>query len=129
MTAQARLALLYVDDDADIRHIVKLAISLDRGMDMRTAASPEEVLTLLDADDWRPDVILLDVMMPKMSGPELMRIMQVSYGLEDKPFIFITAMGREKDLANYRDLGAADVIIKPFNPITLAQRIRMVVKS
>ncbi|MCW2339143.1 CheY-like chemotaxis protein [Sphingobium sp. B2D3A] len=127
MSGQAPLALLYVDDDADIRHIVKLAVSLDRAMDLRAAGSAAEALALLDASDWRPDVIMLDVMMPKMSGPELMGTLRHDYGLHGKPFIFITAMGREMDLASYRKLGVADIILKPFNPITLAQHIRKVV--
>lgn len=127
MSESHKFALLYVDDDADIRRIVQLAISLDQDMDLRVAAGGEEAIALLDGESWRPDVVLLDMMMPKMSGTAVMQALRTKYGLDEAPFIFITAMGRQTDVANYREQGVAGVIVKPFDPITLAQRVREIV--
>ena len=128
MNDQGPLSILYVDDDKDIRHIVKIALSLDPQLDLRLAGSGDEALALLADGTWRPDVVLLDVMMPGMNGPAVMRTMSEDHGLRDAPFIFITAMGRENDVASYRQLGAG-IILKPFDPINLAQRIRAIVAS
>lgn len=128
MSDQGALSILYVDDDKDIRHIVKIALSLDPQLDLRLAGSGDEALALLSEGKWRPDVVLLDVMMPGMNGPAVMRTMREDHGLRDAPFIFITAMGRENDVASYRELGAG-IILKPFDPINLAQRIRAIVAS
>lgn len=121
------LAVLYVDDDKDIRRIVGLAMSLDRRIDLRMAESGAEALALLADGAWRPDVVLLDVMMPGMNGPALMQAMREEHGMDATPFIFITAMGRESQVQSYRDLGAAGIILKPFDPITLAARVRALV--
>lgn len=121
------LAVLYVDDDKDIRRIVGLAMSLDRRIDLRMAESGAEALALLAGGAWRPDVVLLDVMMPGMNGPAVMQAMRQEHGMDGTPFIFITAMGRESQVQSYRDLGAAGIILKPFDPITLAARVRALV--
>lgn len=123
MTAEP-LTMLYVDDDKDIRRIVSLAVSLDSDMSLRTAASGAEALQLLEGGDWRPDVVMLDVMMPGMSGPATMAAMRSDQAYADTPFIFITAMGRAADVDSYRALGVAGTIVKPFDPISLPQRIR-----
>lgn len=127
MTGAQSLSVLYVDDDRDIRRIVSLAMSLDAQIDLRAAESGAEALALLQQDAWRPDVVLLDVMMPGLNGPTTMRRMREEHGLQGTPFIFITAMGREAEVTGYRELGATGVVLKPFDPITLASRIRAMI--
>ena len=123
MTAAPRLSVLYVDDDADIRHIVALSLRLDGAIDARFAASAEEALAAL-ADAPLPDVALIDVMMPGMDGLALAAAMRAEAGTRDVPVVFVTARGREADIDAYRARGAAGVIVKPFDPLTLGAQIR-----
>jgi two-component system, OmpR family, response regulator len=118
------LNLLYVDDDDDIRTIVEMALGLDPQMTVRTAASGADALALMNAPDWRPDVMVLDVMMPGMNGIETLRALREVPGLATVPALFMTAKGREADIATYRAEGAAGVILKPFDPLQLATEIR-----
>jgi len=119
------MAVLYVDDDKDIRHIVNLSLSLAPGVTCRVAASGEEALKMLD--DWTPDVAVLDVMMPVMDGPTLLGHIRARPQTARLPVLFLTARGRPADIAGYYELGAAGVISKPFDPISLADEIRSAV--
>jgi two-component system, OmpR family, response regulator len=118
------LHLLYVDDDHDIRTIVEMALGLDPLMTVRTASSGAEALTLVGRGDWRPDVIVLDVMMPGMDGIETLQALRRLPGLATTPALFMTAKGREADIDRYRAEGAVGVILKPFDPLQLATEIR-----
>lgn len=117
------LRLLYVDDDADIRHIVALSLRLDGAIDARFAGSGEEALELLRAEP-QFDAALVDVMMAGMGGMALAEEMRERGETRDVPVIFVTARGREADLDAYRARGAAGVIVKPFDPLTLPAEIR-----
>lgn len=118
------LPILYADDDKDIRHIVRLALSRDPRVDLRLASGGREALALVADGAWRPALVLLDVMMPDLSGPEVMTVMRHTHGLGEVPFIFVTAMGRQAQIADYQTLGAAAVIVKPFDPLTLRDAIK-----
>lgn len=124
MSEADRLRVLYVDDDRDIRHIVKLSLALDPGIELRLCADAAQALAEAATDDWRPHVVMLDVMMPKMDGPALMIALRAHTGFETTPFIFVTARAREADVQGYHAAGAAGVILKPFNPLTLAANLR-----
>ena len=117
------LAVLYVDDDKDIRHIVNLSLSFDPHMKCRVAGSAAEALEMLDSG-WTPDVAVLDVMMPMMDGPTLLQHIRARPRTADLPILFLTARGRPADIAGYYALGATGVIIKPFDPVRLASDIR-----
>jgi two-component system, OmpR family, response regulator len=119
------LRLLFVDDDPDIRAIATLSLGLDPGFDVRSAGSGEEALAVLDkAGAWRPDGVLLDVMMPGMAGTELAKAIRARPGLESVTLVFMTASAREAEVERYLSLGAACVIAKPFDPLTLASEVR-----
>ena len=125
----ARMRILCVDDDPDIRTIAVMALGLDPAMEVRSASSGVEAMALLDAGDWRPDVVLLDVMMPGMDGPTVLAtIRSRGYG-NALPVIFMTARARKADVDAYRDLGAIGVIVKPFDPLALAGEVRALVGS
>lgn len=128
MTTNDRLAVFYVDDDDDIRHIVTLALSLDPSVELRAFASGEEALSAAGHGDWRPDIVMLDVMMPGMNGPALMKSLQDLPHFAAAPFVFLTARARLADIEDYKAAGAADVILKPFDPINLAQRLREIAR-
>lgn len=128
MTMGERINILYVDDDVDIRTVAEMALGLDDGLTVTTASSAEEALAMLDAREMRPDVALLDVMMPGMDGPALAGELRRRAGLADLPVIFMTARARSADIADYHALGQTGVILKPFDPISLAQQIRARIK-
>lgn len=121
------LALLYVDDDADIRMIVEMALGLDPAISVRMARSGAEALRLAAASDWRPDVLALDILMPGMDGVETLRALRALPGLETVPALFMTAKGRDADVARYLAEGAIGVILKPFDPLSLAADIRALI--
>jgi two-component system OmpR family response regulator len=113
--------ILYVEDDADIRKIVSL--SLESIGDYTVAACGSCADALQVVDDFDPDLLLLDVMMPDVDGPETLRELRKSDSATDAPAVFITAKVQAGDLVNYRRLGVVDVIVKPFDPMVLSDRI------
>lgn len=115
--------LLFVDDDSDIRMVVKLALALDPELSVRLADSGRMALEMLD-DGWVPTGILLDAMMPHMDGPALLGHIRTRPALQATPIIFMTAKARGRDLMDYREMGAVGVIQKPFGPIELASQVR-----
>lgn len=121
-----RLAVLYVDDDKDIREIVALSLGLDPDIDLRAFSSGYDALARLEWDAWTPHVMLLDVMMPGIDGRKLVEELRRLPSLTDVPVVFITARARELDISDYKERGAADVIVKPFDPLELAARLRNV---
>jgi CheY-like chemotaxis protein len=125
--SDSSLAILYVDDDADIRTIVDMSLRLDPQIDLRMAASGEEALALAEDVAWHPDVILLDVMMPGMTGPETLVELRRRQHLAAVPAVFMTARGRPMEVSEYAELGAAGTILKPFDPLHLATQIRTLV--
>jgi two-component system OmpR family response regulator len=121
------LHILCVDDDPDIRTIAVMALGLDPSMDVRSASSGTEALALLDDAGWRPDVVLLDVMMPGMDGPAVLATIRGRSDTAALPVIFMTARARKADVDAYRDIGAIGVIVKPFDPLALAGEVRALI--
>jgi len=119
-----RLSILYVDDEPDIREVAVLALELDGSIDVMSAGSGREALILLDEMGRPPDAILLDVMMPEMDGPAVLA--EVRARGFTMPVIFITARAQSYELARFQAAGAAGVITKPFDPMTLALELRAV---
>ena len=117
------LKILCIDDDPDIRTIAVMALGLDAAMTIRAAASGAEAVALLRSDAWRPDGILLDVMMPGMDGPATLAAIRALGGYADVSVIFMTARARQSDLDGYTALGANGVIVKPFDPMHLAEEV------
>jgi two-component system OmpR family response regulator len=119
------LSILYVDDDEDIRTIVQMSLTLDPAISLELASSGEAALVLVDdRPTWRPDALILDVMMPGLSGLETLAEMRRRDRLLTVPAIFMTARGRAMEQSQYLTLGAAGTILKPFDPVNLAMQIR-----
>ena len=110
--------ILYVDDDDDIREIALMALELASEFEVRACASGQEALR--EAAAWRPDLILLDVMMPEMDGPETLRRLAASQETAAIPVVFITARTQTHEVQRYLEIGAVGIIAKPFDPMALA---------
>lgn len=114
-----RRRILLIDDERDIRMIVRMALA--GSFDVLAAGSGLEGLRI--AADERPDGILLDVMMPGMDGMQTMQALGANPETADIPVIFLTARLAGPDRDRYRDLGAAGVIEKPFDPMALPDTV------
>lgn len=112
--------ILCVDDEEDIQEVVKLCLEMDGGFAIDTCAGGAEALAFLAHT--KPDLILLDVMMPGMDGPATFAAMK-ERGVH-VPVIFMTARVRGAEVSQYLEMGAAGVVPKPFDPVTLAGEVR-----
>lgn len=117
------LSILYVDDEPDIRLIVEMALTMRPGLSVRTAESGEEALAILIDQGWRPDLAMVDVMMPGLTGPDVLAALRADPATESLPVIFVTARARPQDVAAYVAQGARGVITKPFDPMQLADQV------
>jgi len=115
-------SLLYVDDDADIREIVQMSLSLGGDLKVLTSDGGERALLKMRIE--KPDLVVLDVMMPGMDGPTLLRRMRADPDLARIPVIFMTAKARQNDGGQLSEMSAIGVIPKPFDPMTLGQQVR-----
>jgi two-component system, OmpR family, response regulator len=113
--------ILYVDDEPDIREIVQMALGLVPTLSVSTADSGMRALQSMQAN--KPDLVLLDVMMPNMDGPTTLQQMRSQPELQAIPVIFMTAKAMPQEVARFRALGAAAVIPKPFDPMLLAEHV------
>ncbi|WP_298860875.1 response regulator [uncultured Sulfitobacter sp.] len=116
------IKLLHVEDDADIREIVKLSLELRDEFEVVQCSSGPDALSCLET--FTPDVILLDMMMPGMTGKEALSLMRERPHVKDTPAIFMTARAQSSQLEELRAAGAAEVISKPFDPMTLGDQIK-----
>ncbi len=116
------LRILHVDDEPDIREIVRISLNLDPEMKTRSCGSGQDALEVVKT--WTPDVILLDVMMPTMDGPTTFARLKESAQTATIPVVFMTARAQTRDLDRLLAMGAVDVIPKPFDPMGLAARLR-----
>jgi CheY-like chemotaxis protein len=120
------LRVLHVEDEPDIREIVEISLGLDSDFVTRSCASGHEALVV--AAEWPPDIILMDVMMPGMDGPSTLARLRGNAGTAAIPVVFMTARAQSRELNLFRSLGAAGVIPKPFDPMTLAASVRSYVR-
>jgi two-component system, OmpR family, response regulator len=115
-------SLMYVDDDGDIREIVELALGLDGSMRVKSSAGGEQALVEMRAQ--LPDLVVLDVMMPGMDGPTLLKRMRADPQLQHIPVIFMTAKANSHEAARFSGLSAIGVIAKPFDPMALGAQVK-----
>ncbi|HEY0629523.1 MAG TPA: response regulator [Sphingomicrobium sp.] len=114
--------ILYVDDEDDIREVAVMSLELDPAFEVKACSSGAEALEIIR--DWKPDLILLDVMMPGMDGPTTFRHLIAEHGASAPPVLFCTARLQASDIQSYLALGAKGVVSKPFDPMTLSQQVR-----
>lgn len=113
--------ILYVEDEPDIQTVARLALETIGGYQVEICSSGREALERVGPFD--PDLILLDVMMPEMDGPTTLQALRDREETAGIPVIFVTAKVQSEEIAQYKLMGALDVIAKPFDPMGLPKEI------
>ncbi len=124
MPAKPLERVLCVEDDEDIRRILRLALERIGGMTVDLVADPAEAIERMV--EFRPDLVVLDWMMPGIDGPTLLRKMRETPALASLPVVFATAKASPREIAELVALGAAGVISKPFAPKELPAKLRAI---
>ena len=123
MTTPRKTCILVVDDTKDILAVVSRRL-MSWGYEPLTAESGEDGLKV--AEERLPDLILLDIMMPRMKGRDVCARLKANPKTQHIPVIFLTALGLADHIKAGMDLGAEDYIVKPFEPAELKERIAIV---
>ena len=124
MSNAALERVLLVDDDRNVRRVTQLALEMVGGMKVRACESGAEAVAA--AVEFRPQLVLLDVMMPDMDGPAVLSRLREQPDMSAVPVVFLTARAQGEEIRQLRALGALDVICKPFDPMTLAQTVKSI---
>jgi CheY-like chemotaxis protein len=119
--------VLMIDDEPDIRRIGEMSLSAIGKLKVLLASSGAEGLELARRE--KPDVILLDVMMPGLDGPATLQKLRADKETAKIPVIFMTAKVQRAEVERYLALGAQGVVPKPFDPLTLAASVRELVEK
>jgi two-component system, OmpR family, response regulator len=114
----------YVEDDEDIQRIVRMSLERIGKMTVEIVTDPNKAIDAMSA--FKPDLVLLDWMMPGMDGPTLFREMKREPRVSSLPVVFITAKASQVELQELSTLGAAGAISKPFSPKDLPDQLRAI---
>lgn len=114
--------VMCVEDDADIRMILEYSLAMVGGLELCLCDSGRAALE--QAARFRPDLVLLDVMMPGLTGPETLAALRELPEMRGVPVVFMTAKAMPDEVEQLLQHGATGVIVKPFDPMTLAGDIR-----
>lgn len=113
--------VMCVEDDEDIRTVLEFSLGTLGGYEVMCCASGPQALAAAPA--FAPDLILLDVMMPLMSGPEVLAALRQTDRLRNVPTVFMTAKAMPEEVESLLVHGATGIIVKPFDPVTLPRDI------
>ena len=116
--------VLCVDDEPDVLFLARRSLEKVGGLTVTSASGGMAALEILGAT--RPDLILLDVMMPEVDGPATLKLIRANPDYDHIPIIFITARVRSSEVEDYLALGASGVVAKPFDPMTLPREVRAI---
>lgn len=117
--------ILIADDDPDILDLIRFRLGQE-GYETVTATDGQQALDL--AREHPPDACVLDVMMPKLSGLEVVQAMRKDESLREIPLLILTAAVQERDVARGFEVGADDYLRKPFSPRALKDRVAALLK-
>ncbi len=115
--------ILIAEDERDIRDLVAFTLRF-AGHEVFPASNGEEAVEL--APKVNPDLILMDVRMPRMTGYEACKAMKANPQLKDIPVVFLSAKGQESEIQQGMDVGAEEYLLKPFAPDQLATRVKAI---
>lgn len=117
--------ILIAEDERDIRELITFTLRYN-GYDVVSARDGEEALELALKE--YPDLVLLDIRMPRMNGYEVCRVIKESEATNHIPVVFISAKGQESEVQEGLDAGATDYILKPFSPDQLVARVKELIE-
>jgi len=117
--------VLLVDDDTNITYLTQVALEQLTDWHIETAESGEEALTKIGAS--KPDLVLLDIMMPGMNGVTVFTKLRANPALASTHILFMTAKVQSQEIDQYLKLGVDGVIIKPFDPLALPDEIERII--
>lgn len=115
--------ILIAEDERDIRDLVAFTLRF-AGYEVFAAANGEEAVEM--APNVNPDLILMDVRMPRMTGYEACRVMKLNPDLKDIPIVFLSAKGQETEIQQGLDAGAEEYLLKPFAPDQLTSHVKSI---
>jgi DNA-binding response OmpR family regulator len=115
--------ILIAEDEPDIRELVAFTLRF-AGHEVIATSNGEEALH--QATQIVPDIIIMDVRMPKMTGYDACRAMKADVKIKDIPVVFLSAKGQDSEIQTGLDVGAEDYLLKPFAPDQLAERVKTI---
>lgn len=115
--------VMCIEDDPDIRLILDFSLGRLGGYSVCLCASGQEALDKVD--NFRPQLVLLDVMMPEMSGPQTLIKLRELACMQGVPIVFLTAKAMQDEVEELLSCAATGIIVKPFDPVALADNIRI----
>ncbi len=118
--------ILIAEDEPDIRELVAFTLRF-AGHEVTPTSNGEEALQ--QASVVIPDLILMDVRMPKMTGYDACRAMKADPSLKDIPVVFISAKGQDSEIQTGLDAGAEEYLLKPFAPDQLTERVKAILSK
>jgi len=118
--------ILIAEDERDIRDLITFTLRF-AGHDVVAAANGEEAVE--KALKEKPDLVLMDVRMPRMTGYEACKKMKSEESIKHIPIIFLSAKGQDSEVTAGLDAGAVEYILKPFSPDQLTERVRTILKQ
>jgi two-component system OmpR family response regulator len=121
------MKVLIIDDDQDIRLIVRFAMTKEGEVEVVEAASGAEGVR--KAEEEKPDVILMDMKMSSMDGSAALALLRQNAVTAGIPVIFLTAIRNPQQSAHLKKLGAAGILAKPFDPVTLADQVQAILNK
>ena len=124
MPERALNRICYVEDDEDIQRIVRMSLERIGKMTVDVVGDPTKAIDAMKV--FKPDLVMLDWMMPAIDGPTLFRQMKARPETSSLPVVFITAKAAQRDLDELTSLGAAGTISKPFSPKDLPEQLRAI---
>lgn len=116
--------VMHVDDDPNLREITRMSLELVG--DFELVQFDSGLKAVAEAEKHDPDLILLDIMMPELDGLETFKLLRKVEGYADKPIVFMTAKASQADNEQLMELGAVEVIFKPFDPMELPDKLRAI---
>jgi len=119
--------ILYAEDEADIQEIVRISLEEIGAFELQVCSSGEELLEAYE--QFAPDLILLDVMMPGMDGITTFEKLKQMPEYKNTPVVFMTAKVQVNEIQQYKEIGALEVISKPFNPMLLPEKLEEIWQS
>ena len=119
--------IMLADDEPDILEISKIALETIGGYEVVVCTSGKDLLENLSAFD--PDLIVVDVLMPDLTGPQVLEELRRVPEYADTPVIYLTGVMQREGEDDLRATGVVDVILKPFDPMTLADRLEGIWKE